>query len=239
MRRLMFLRGKLKGLFFFFHGHRFFSAHLFSFIGSMAGLSKWIQQHKKLAHTDFYSFKFDYSRREQLFEHVIKQEGLDNAIDYLEFGVSKGDSFKWWTARISHPEARFYGFDTFTGLPEDWGPFKKGDMSSGESLPEINDDRYQFYQGLFQQTLLPFLSNFDPSRKKVIHMDADLYTATLYVLTLITPYLRPGDVIFFDEFNVPQHEYKAFTEWANSFYINYEVLGAVNNYYQIAVKIKE
>ena len=51
----MFLRGKLKGLFFFFHGHRFFSAHLFSFIGSMAGLSKWIQQHKKLAHTDFYS----------------------------------------------------------------------------------------------------------------------------------------------------------------------------------------
>jgi hypothetical protein len=70
-------------------------------------------------------------------------------------------------------------------------------------------------------------------------MDADLYTATLYVLTLITPYLRPGDVIFFDEFNVPQHEYKAFTEWANSFYINYEVLGAVNNYYQIAVKIKE
>lgn len=235
----MFLRGKLKGLFFFFHGHRFFSAHLFSFIGSMAGLSKWIQQHKKLAHTDFYSFKFDYSRREQLFEHVIKQEELDSAIDYLEFGVSKGDSFKWWTARISHPEARFYGFDTFTGLPEDWGPFKKGDMSSGESLPEINDDRYQFHQGLFQQTLLPFLANFDPSRKKVIHMDADLYTATLYVLTLMTPYLRAGDVIFFDEFNVPQHEYKAFTEWANSFYIHYEVLGAVNNYYQIALKINE
>jgi len=45
----MFLRGKLKGLFFFFHGHRFFSAHLFSFIGSMASLSKWIQRHKALA----------------------------------------------------------------------------------------------------------------------------------------------------------------------------------------------
>jgi len=239
MRRLMFLRGKLKGLFFFFHGHRFFSAHLFSFIGSMASLSKWIQRHKALGYNDFYSFKFDYARREQLFEYVIKQEGLDSPIDYLEFGVSKGDSFKWWTARITDPAARFYGFDTFTGLPEDWGPFKKGDMSSGDSLPEINDNRYQFYQGLFQQTLLPFLVNFDPSRKKVIHMDADLYTATLYVLTLITPYLRPGDVIFFDEFNVPQHEFKAFTEWANSFYITYEVLGAVNNYYQIAVKINE
>ncbi len=233
----MFLRGKLKGLFFFFHGHRFFSAHLFSFIGSMAGLSKWIQQHKKLTHTDFYSFKFDYSRREQLFEYVIVEEGLDGPIDYLEFGVSKGDSFKWWTARVRDPQARFYGFDTFTGLPEDWGPFKKGDMSSGDSLPDIKDNRYQFYQGLFQQTLLPFLSTFDPSRKKVIHMDADLYTATLYVLTLITPYLRSGDVIFFDEFNVPQHEFKAFTEWSSAFYINYKVLGAVNNYYQIAIKI--
>ena len=51
--------------------------------------------------------------------------------------------------------------------------------------------------------------------------------------------LKPnaGDVIFFDEFNVPQHEFKAFTEWVNAFYVKYEVLGAVNNYYQIAVKI--
>mgnify|MGYP000492257229 CR=1 FL=1 len=30
-------------------------------------------------------------------------------------------------------------------------------------------------------------------------MDADIYTATLYVLTLITPFLKPGDIIFFDE----------------------------------------
>ena len=237
MKRLLFLRGKLKGLFFLFRGHWFFSSHLFSFIGSMSALSKWIQRHRKLSYNDFYSFKFDYSKREQLFEHVILQEGLEAPIDYLEFGVSKGDSFRWWTGRLKHPESRFYGFDTFTGLPEDWGPFKKGDMSSGDSLPEINDTRFEFYQGLFQQTLLPFLTDFDPSRKKVIHMDADLYTATLYVLTLITPYLREGDVIFFDEFNVPQHEFKAFTEWVNAFYIKYEVIGAVNNYYQIAVKI--
>ncbi|MFM7566265.1 MAG: class I SAM-dependent methyltransferase [Flavobacteriales bacterium] len=235
--RLIFLRGKLKGLFFFLHGHRFLPSHLFSFFGSLSALSKWIQNHKKIGFNDFYSFAFRYEKREELFEHVITQEGLDAPIDYLEFGVSKGDSFRWWTARIKHPDARFYGFDTFTGLPEDWGPFKKGDMSSGESLPEINDSRFAFYQGLFQQTLLPFLSEFDASRKKVIHMDADLYTATLYVLTLITPYLREGDVLFFDEFNVPQHEFKAFTEWISAFYIEYEVLGAVNNYYQIAVKI--
>ena len=42
----------------------------------------------------------------------------------------------------------------------------------------------------------------------------------------------------FDEFNVPLDEFKAFKEWTESFYIEYEVLGEVNNYYQMALKIK-
>ena len=69
-------------------------------------------------------------------------------------------------------------------------------------------------------------------------MDADLYSATLYVLTLLTPFLNSGDIIMFDEFNVPLDEFKAFKEWTESFYIEYEVLGEVNNYYQMALKIK-
>ena len=50
--------------------------------------------------------------------------------------------------------------------------------------------------------------------------------------------LNKGDIIMFDEFNVPVDEFKAFKEWTESFYIEYEVLGEVNNYYQIAIKIK-
>jgi hypothetical protein len=69
-------------------------------------------------------------------------------------------------------------------------------------------------------------------------MDADLYSATLFVLTSITPFLRPGDIIFFDEFNVPMHEFKAFKDWSNSYYINYKVLGAINNFYQLAIMIE-
>ena len=42
----------------------------------------------------------------------------------------------------------------------------------------------------------------------------------------------------FDEFNVPLHEYKAFKEWVESFYINYKVIGEVNNYYQMALIIE-
>ncbi len=230
------LRGKLKGIFFLLRSDLLIPRKIFEFFAWMAELSKWIHHHRHCEYSDFYTFRFNYAKREDLYEHVIRSQKLDE-IDYLEFGVATGNSFRWWTSRMQNPSARFYGFDTFSGLPEDWGPFRKGDMNNGNKPPEIKDDRHTFYQGLFQQTLLPFLKEYKSDRRKVIHMDADLYTATLYVLTLLTPYLNPGDIVFFDEFNVPMHEFKAFREWTESFYIQYEVLGGVNNFYQVALKI--
>ncbi len=232
------MKRKLKALFFVLKLHYLVPSHLFKFFGHLAELSKFVNKYKNIAYSDFYSNKFDYQKRKDLFEYVIEKEGLDTSIDYLEFGVAKGISFRWWANRLNNKNARFYGFDTFTGLPEDWGPFKKGDMSNGNKPPIINDDRMQFFQGVFQQTFIPFLANYKNQQRKIIHLDADLYSATLYVLTLITPYLKSGDIIFFDEFNVPMHEYKAFTEWVDSFYIDYEAIGMVNNFYQFAIKIK-
>jgi len=232
------MKRKLKALFFLLKFHYLISSNLLKFFGHLAELSKFIHKHKNIVYSDFYSNTFDYKKRVLLFEYVIEKEKLDGNIDYLEFGVSTGNSFRWWTSRIKNKNARFYGFDTFTGLPEDWGPFKAGDMSNGNKPPVINDDRINFYQGLFQQTFIPFLANYTNKNRKVIHLDADLYSSTLYILTLITPYLNSGDIIFFDEFNVPMHEYKAFAEWSNSFYIDYEVIGTVNNFYQLALKIK-
>jgi hypothetical protein len=79
--------------------------------------------------------------------------------------------------------------------------------------------------------------SYSPAQRKIIHMDADLYTSTLFVLTSISYILKKDDIIIFDEFNVPMHEFKAFSEWTRSFYINYKVIGAVNNFYQVAFKI--
>lgn len=231
------LRGKFKGYFFILGLHHIFSAKIFTFLGHLAGLSKWISKHKDVAYNDFYSHKFDYHKRLGMFTYLIENEKLGEAIDYLEFGVSTGNSFRWWVANNTNENSRFFGFDTFTGLPEAWGPFKAGSMGNNNEAPEIEGNRHEFFQGLFQQTLIPFLKSYDSKKPKVIHMDADLYTATLFVLTSITPYLNKGDIILFDEFNVPMHEYKAFTEWVESFYIDYEVLGAVNNYYQVAIRI--
>lgn len=234
------LRGKLKGLFFRLRLDVLFGpfSNLLIFLGNITKLGKWVNGNKHIGFSDYYTSKFNYSKRLELFKYVIEKEGLDSNIDYLEFGVSKGNSFRWWIENIEDEGATFAGFDTFSGLPEDWGPFKKGDMSNNDEVPDIKDGRCKFYQGLFQQTLTDFIKEHDFNRRTVIHMDADIYTATLYVLTSMAPYLKKGDIIFFDEFNVPMHEYKAFSEWVSSFYINYEVLGAVNNFYQVAIKIK-
>ncbi|MGV3612635.1 MAG: TylF/MycF/NovP-related O-methyltransferase [Fluviicola sp.] len=235
------LPGLVKGAFFGLRLHVLFHpfAHLYIWIGNISRLSKWIRQQDNLLINDCYTSKFEYTKRFELYEVVIKDQQLDEAIDYLEFGVSKGTSMQWWINRNKHPETVFYGFDTFTGLPEDWGPFKKGDMSANNAIPDFNDPRCQFYQGLFQQTLGKFLAEGKLSnRKKVIHLDADLYTSTLFVLATLYPYLNKGDILFFDEFNCPTHEYLAFDEFCRSFYVEYKTLGAVNNFYQVAVMIK-
>lgn len=227
---------KIKGLFFFLRLHVLFSpfSNLFIFLGNITRLSKWISDNKGKGFSTFYSFKFHYDDRFKLHEFIIDSEKISE-INYLEFGVFDGGSFLWWADKVKNPSTQLYGFDTFEGLPENWGAFKAGEMDSG--IPKTDDVRCHFVKGLFQDTLPDFLKSFDNSKRMVIHMDADLFSSTLYVLTTIAPYLKKGDIIMFDEFNVPNHEFFAFDMFVKSYYIKYEVLGGVNNYYQTAVKI--
>lgn len=202
----------------------------------MTQLSKWVNENKKTAYNDFLS-KWDYNKRYPMYKWVIEKENLTGPINYLEFGVASGKSFDWFMTQNSHTESRFYGFDTFDGLPEDWGTFKKGAFSNNNEMPPIKDFRGKFLKGLFQQTLPSFLTELDNSRRNVLMMDADLWSATLYALTSLAPFLKKGDIIFFDEFVVPTHEFKAFLDFTQSYYINLELVAAANNYYFVAFKV--
>lgn len=204
----------------------------------LSELSKWCSQQTKLGFHDFGNPQFRYTKRYDLYKFVLEQERLDQPIDFLEFGVGSGHSFRWWLEANKHSQSRFVGFDTFTGLPAGWGSFKPGAFSTGGKVPEVNDDRARFEKGLFQETLPKFLQDFDVRRRKVVHLDADLYASTLFVLTMLFPYLRPSDILMFDEFGVPTHEFKAFTEFVSAYRVQYEVLGAVNNFLQVAIKLR-
>jgi len=172
-----------------------------------------------------------------MYKAVLEKEQLDGGINYLEFGVASGESFKWFLQQNKHPDSSFYGFDTFDGLPEDWGPYKKGAFSTQNITPEINDVRGKFFKGLFQQTLPQFLKNFDNTKRTVLMMDADLYSATLYVLSIMASHFKKGDIIFFDQFAVPTHEFKAYLEFTQSFYMNLELIAAANNFYFVAFRV--
>ena len=111
-------------------------------------------------------------------------------------------------------------------------------------LPDITDTRSSFQKGLFQQTLPGFLKQHADLLNsadciRVIHLDADLYSSTAFTLSQLYPYLQKGDVILFDEFNVALHEFKAFYEFVNNFYISMRPVAAVNNFYQTAFVIAE
>jgi O-methyltransferase len=212
----------------------------FLFFSNLLRLTKWISKQKKQGMlNDFYRPVRKYSDRVKLYEYVSDKENLqDQKIVYLEFGVFQGSSFKWWMSKNRNPGSRFFGFDTFEGLPESWGTYGRGDMKA--VFPDINDERGELIKGLFQTSLYQFLHthSIDEGRR-VIHMDADLFSSTLFVLTTIASHLEKNDIILFDEFNVPNHEFFAFKIFTESFYKKFELLGAVNNYYQVAFKMIE
>ena len=203
----------------------------------LSKVSEWVSENRNISFNDFYSSCWDYDKRYKLYEFIFNEKGLNEEIIYLEFGVSGGYSFTWWVNHNHHPSSLFTGFDTFEGLPEDWGGFKKGAMTTHSQIPQIDDPRVSFKKGLFQETLPSFLATLDKEKKKVIMMDADLYTSTLYVLTSIAPCLKKGDIILFDQFNVPMHEFRAFHDFIESYYLKFQLIGAANNYYFCAFEM--
>lgn len=229
----------IKALFSFLRLHVIFEPFtgFFLNLAYLSKQSKWINQNKNIPYNDFFTSNRNRDKRFGLYTFLNKEMIKDQPINYLEFGVANGGSFYWWLDNHNNTQSKFHGFDTFSGLPEDWGHFKKGEMNNGNEVLQTTDNRAQFYQGLFQQTVPGFLKNFDNSKLTVIHMDADLYSSTLFTLCSFAPYLKKGDIIFFDEFCVPTHEFLAVKNFTESYYIDLKPVAASNNYLFTAFQI--
>ncbi len=57
--------------------------------------SKWAYVNRKIAYNDF-PCKWNYFKRTEMYKWVIEKEQLTEAINYIEFGVAAGHSFKWF-----------------------------------------------------------------------------------------------------------------------------------------------
>jgi hypothetical protein len=159
--------------------------------------------------------------REAVWDEAIHRLGHDQPVLYLEFGVYQGYSIRYFAQRLTHPETRLFGFDSFEGLPEQWGAYGKGTFSTGGSAPQTDDPRVQFVKGWFQDTVPRFLAA-QPlveaagrrSLRVFVHFDADLYSSTLFLLTTLRQYVSEYDFCF-DEFM--GHELRALSDFAQAY----------------------
>jgi hypothetical protein len=152
--------------------------------------------------------------RFQLYELISRELVAGRLFDYLEFGVFQGASIRRAAELNPQRDARFFGFDSFEGLPQDWNAErKKGAFHTGGRPPPVDDFRVCFIKGWFDETLPVFLAGFRPQGLMWIHIDADLYGSALCVLTYLNRHIRPGTIVVFDEVEDLMHEFKALCDF--------------------------
>jgi Macrocin-O-methyltransferase (TylF) len=177
----------------------------------------WLQQQKLFPHVRV-------DRAPQLFDLIIEQVA-DVDVLYLEFGVFRGDSMRYWSQRLTNPHAKLHGFDSFEGLPEAWNiDSPQGHFSTNGAIPMIEDSRVKFFKGWFNETLPGY--QVPTHDRLVLDMDADLYSSTIYVLKMLESFIAPGTYIYFDEFADRQNELRAFSEFVADTKMRFDLLGA-------------
>lgn len=180
-----------------------------------------------------------FPERMALHEFVSAQCGGD-AIDYLEFGVWRGETLKKWLSMNGNPQSRFFGFDSFEGLPEDWEKGQpKGTFSTNGSVPDVSDSRASFVVGWFNETLYGFIEHYALERRLVVHIDCDLYSSTLFVLAALDRHLPSGAIVVFDDFHSLTHEFAAWLDYRRSFGRKWAPLASTGPAGQAAVRLVE
>jgi hypothetical protein len=162
----------------------------------------------------------------------LKDAGIGG--DYYEFGLFRG--YTLWHAqqsadRIGLRSMRFFGFDSFDGLPEVEGSdrragiFVSGDYRCTREDVEQNLTGHGFdwarcvlVEGYFDQSLNDSVKRehrMGPAA--LVMIDCDLYQSTVPVLDFLADLLQDGSILLFDDWtcfsNEDQGEPRAFREF--------------------------
>jgi hypothetical protein len=177
-----------------------------------------------------------YFNKWYFFDAIVKKSIISKP--FYEFGVWRASSFKYLIKVFK----KGYGFDTFTGLPEDWVDGrhieKEGTYSSDGNVPKIKGG--EFIVGKFEDTLPVFFSESRPMAS-LINFDADLYSSTICALNFSKPVIDKDTILIFDEFIMneswEQDEFKALNEFCSINHCSYEVVAISFFTKQVAVKL--
>lgn len=158
---------------------------------------------------------------------VMKLQHKPNTL-WLEFGVCNGKTINYISKFTNNI---VYGFDSFEGLPEKWRDgFDKGHFNVYGRLPPVNRN-VRLTKGWFNETLVPFIQQHSDKKISFMHMDADLYSSTKYILDTLKDYIDKDCILVFDEIvNFPEFasdtcELKALYEFITENDVDYEWIG--------------
>ena len=111
----------------------------------------------------------------------------------LEFGVASGASTCMLHRLIQRD---IHGFDSFQGMPEDWGTaLKRGDFAG---IVPRTEPGIHLITGWIEHTLPPFLEQHS-GPIAFANIDVDIYSTTKFILEKIEPRLVKGSILMVDD----------------------------------------
>lgn len=176
-----------------------------------------------------------YETQKEVTEYALRQATEPGHL--LEFGVFTGGTIRFMSKRVGGRV--IHGFDSFEGLPEDWGGFSMDTESFNVKgkLPKVPGN-VTLHSGWFENSL-PKWCKQHPGPVAFMHIDCDIYSSTKTIFEALKERMRAGTVILFDEyFNYPGwklHEFKAFAEFVAQYGVEYEYLAYARQ--QVVVRI--
>lgn len=156
-----------------------------------------------------------YAQREQFYTlafRVLVFNGIDG--DYAEFGCGwKTFTMAYHAAKKHRHKAKFWGFDSFEGLPpqqgeadehprwEEGGMLKSLDQFRRQCRDNgVPEDSYVTVKGFYNHTLEKMSPSAEPTNIALAYIDCDLYSSTVSVLKFLEPRLKHGMIIALDDY---------------------------------------
>ena len=144
-----------------------------------------------------------FATRERLWHRMLSCLRQDSQVSVLEFGVAYGYTPKWWLPRCTLIN-KWYGFDTFTGLPCAWRHFAVGAFDADGRPPALSDPRIEWIVGRIEDTVsasrIEATCSTEKARtQRVFIFDLDLYEPTRHAAEFVFPRLQEGDILYFEE----------------------------------------
>jgi hypothetical protein len=152
----------------------------------------------------------------------------------IDLGTGEGQKTNLIAGLVG--DRKVHSFDWFKGLPENWRTgFPAGKDNLSGAAPGKLASNVVVYNGLFKDTLPGFVSANQGQKVALISVDCDLYQSTKTALSILSPLIKEGTILVFDELigypEYEKHEVKALEEFLRESGKFYQVIGMLGDPY--------